>query len=119
MVSKHTSKLIAENTKDLEHINAQRRMWLYASSVVVLATLFLIFGWDWLDHFHSKSIWWLTASAILVLSVNWWYWTMRVMLRLLHHQKMEFHIITELILEIKEIRNEVRHLGVQNVDKQN
>lgn len=117
MVSKNTSRLIEENSQDLEQINAQRRMWLYASSVVVGAVLFLIFGWDWLDNFHSKSIWWVTASAIIILSVNWWYWTMRVMLRLLHHQKMEFHIITELIVEIKEIRNDVQHLGTHKVDK--
>jgi hypothetical protein len=116
MVSKNTTKLIEENTKDLEQINTQRRAWLYASSVVVVSAMFLIFGWDWLDNFHSKSVWWVTVSAIIILSVNWWYWTMRVMLRLLHHQKMEFHIITELIVEIKDIKNEVKQLANQEVD---
>lgn len=118
MVSNKTKRLIEENNKDLEQINAQRRVWLYASSVVVLATVFLIFGWNWLDHFDSKAVWWVTISSMLVLSVNWWYWTMRVMLRLINHQKIEFSIIAELLSDIKEIRKEVRQLSNQNVDKQ-
>ena len=118
MVSNKTKRLIEENNKDLEQINAQRRVWLYASSVVVLATVFLIFGWNWLDHFDSKAVWWVTISSMLVLSVNWWYWTMRVMLRLINHQKIEFSIIAELLSDIKEIRKEVRQLSNQNLDKQ-
>ena len=116
MISKNTTKLIEENSQDLEQIGAQRRMWLYASSVVIVAVMFLIVGWDWLDAFHSKAIWWFTASSIIILSVNWWYWTMRVMLRLLHHQKMEFHIITELVTEVKEIRGEVKQLANHELD---
>lgn len=118
MVSRKTQRLIDKNNQDLEQINDQRRTWLYASSIVVVAVIFLIFGWDWLDTLHSKTIWWLITSGMLVLSVNWWYWTMRVMLRLINHQKIEFAIITELLEDIKKIRNDVRQLGNQEVDKQ-
>lgn len=117
MTSKRTQRLIDENNRDLDQINEQRRTWLYASSVVVVAVVFLIFGWDWLDTLHSKTIWWLITSGMLVLSVNWWYWTMRVMLRLINHQKMEFAIITELLTDIKSIRKEVKQLADQELDR--
>lgn len=116
MVSKKTQRLIDNNNKDLEQINDQRRTWLYASSLVVVAVVVLIFGWDWLDTLHSKTIWWLITSGMLVLSVNWWYWTMRVMLRLINHQKIEFAIITELLDDIQVIRKEVRRLADQELD---
>lgn len=118
MTDKKTQLIVQQHAEELDKINQQRRTWLYASSVVVLATVFLIFGWDWLGEFHSKSVWWLTASVILILSVNWWYWTMRVVLRLLHHQKTEFHIISELVVELKEIRKDIKQLGNHNIDKQ-
>jgi len=117
MVSKKTQRLIDKNNTDLDQINDQRRTWLYASSLVVVAVVVLIFGWDWLDTLHSKTIWWLITSGMLVLSVNWWYWTMRVMLRLINHQKIEFAIITELLDDIQIIRKEVRRLADQELDK--
>jgi ABC-type proline/glycine betaine transport system permease subunit len=116
MVSKKTQRLIDQNNRDLEQINEQRRTWLYASSVVIISVLVLIFGWDWLDTFHSKTLWWVVVSLILIVSVNWWYWTMRVMLRLINHQKIEFSIISELLTDIREIRKEVRQLGAQELD---
>jgi hypothetical protein len=116
MTSKNTQRLIDENNRDLDQINEQRRTWLYASSVVVVAVVVLIFGWEWLDTLHSKTLWWLIASGMLVLSVNWWYWTMRVMLRLINHQKIEFAIIQELLTDIKIIRNEVKQLVDQELD---
>ena len=117
MISKKTNALIKKNTEDLEQINQQRRAWLYASSVVFVGIVCLIFGWDWIDDLHSKSIWWLIISLMLILSVNWWYWTMRVVLRLINHQKIEFEIIHELLYDIRGLKNEIRQLGDRNVDK--
>ena len=117
MISKKTKDLIEENDRDLDNINQQRRTWMYASSAVVVGIVLLIFGWEWLENFHSKSIWWVVVSGMLILSVNWWYWTMRVMLRLIRHQKMEFHIINELVHDIKELKIEIRQLGTRKLDK--
>lgn len=117
MISKKTKTLIEENDQDLEAINQQRRTWLYASSAVITAIVLLIAGWEWIDQFHSKSVWWVVVSFMLVIAVNWWYWTMRVMLRLIRHQKMEFHIISELVHDIKELKIEIRQLGTRKLDK--
>lgn len=117
MIRPKTKKLIEENTKDLEKINQQRRWWLLASSFVFTGIIMLIFAWDWLEGLHSKSIWWVIVSIMLILSVNWSYWTIRVMLRLINHQKLEFAIIYELLSDIKELKAEIKNLGNQDVDK--
>lgn len=119
MIRPKTKDLIEESTQDLEKINQQRRWWLLASSLVFSGIVLLIFGWEWIENLHSKLSWWAVVSMMLILSINWWYWTMRVMLRLVRHQKMEFHIISELIIDIKELKIEIRQLGTRKLDKDN
>lgn len=110
-------ELFKLNDQHLEKINNQRRRWLYASSIVLTGIIALIFAWDWLDHFHSQSIWWLVVSLMLLISVNWWYWTMKVVYKMLQHQKIEFGIIRELLVDIKEVKSEIKNLGNQYIDK--
>ena len=117
MVSRKTKKLIEQNEQDLDRINEQRRVWMYASSFVVLGIVLLIAGWEWIDQFHSKTVWWILTSTMLIISVNWWYWTMRVMLRLIRHQKQEFNIIAELLDDVKALRVNIKQLGNQDVDR--
>lgn len=117
MIGPKTKKLIEHNEADLEQINQQRRWWLLASSLVFSGIVILIFAWDIIDHLHSKSIWWVIVSLMLILSVNWWYWTMRVMLRLINHQKIEFTIIHELLADIRELKSDIKQMGNQNVDR--
>jgi small-conductance mechanosensitive channel len=111
------NRLFKLNDKHLERINQQRRRWLYASSIVFTGIIFLIFGWDWLDHFHNENIWWVVVSLALIISINWWYWTMRVVYKMLQHQKIEFTIIKELVSDIKEVKEEITKLGNQTIDK--
>lgn len=112
-----TKQLIEQQAKDLDKINNQRRMWLYASSVVVLGIVSLIFTWDWLDHFHSSQLWWLIISVMLVISANWWYWTMRVIRILLKHQKAEYDLLKCIIEDIGQAKDDIRFLADQYVDK--
>lgn len=107
---KRIKDLFAKHEQDLEELNAQRRKWLYASSIVLTGIVLLIFSWNWLDDLHSKSIWWIIISIILVISINWWYWTMRVVAKFLSQQKLSLTLIQELADDIKEIKNEVKHL---------
>ena len=111
------NKFFSDHEKDLQEVNKQRRRWLYASSIVFLGIVLLIFSWDWLDQFHSKSIWWVIVSLMLIVSVNWWYWTMRVVSRLVHHQKIEFSLIIELVKDIREIKSDVKELGRQELEE--
>lgn len=113
------NQFFEEHNKDLQEINNQRRKWLLASSAVFSGIIILIFAWDWIDQIHSKSIWWVIVSLMLILSVNWWYWTMRVVSRLMHHQKVEFGLIIELVRDIREIKADVKELGKQELGDQN
>ena len=98
-------------------MNDQRRSWLYASSLVFAGIILLIFGWNWLDEFHSKSIWWVVVSLMLLLSINWWYWTMRLVRKLLETKQEEHELLHFIIHNIREIKDDVRQLGSQSIDK--
>ena len=117
MIRSKTKRLIERNEQDLENINQQRRWWLVASSLVFLAIIGLILGWNFIEGLNSKPVWWALVSAMLIISVNWWYWTMRVMLRLIKHQQMEFAIIHELLFDIKGLKTDIKKLADQTLDK--
>lgn len=91
----------------LDKMSNQRIMWLYASSVVFLSIVFVIAAWDWLDSFQSKYIWWVIVSCMLVISVNWWYWTMRVIRHVIACQKIEYKLVREILAEISYIRSHI------------
>lgn len=112
-----TKKLLKQHTEDLNRINEQRRWWLYASSVVLFGIISLIFTWDWIEGLHSRSIWWLVVSTMLIISVNWWYWTMKVIRRIVEHQEIEFELIGVIITDIKEVKNDIQFLAPKNIDK--
>lgn len=109
------NKLIENHTKDMGVINKQRHNWLIASSIVYVAVIILIFGWDWITNTHQKSLWWIFISLTLLISVNWWYWTMAVISHLLTHQQQEVEFIKELLTDIKELQDIIKN----NIDKPN
>jgi uncharacterized membrane protein len=111
-----TNQLLEQHAKDLDKINNQRRIWLYASSVVMVGIVFIIFTWDWLDHFHSNQLWWLVISLMLIVSINWWYWTMRVIRILLQHQRVEYNLLHCILNEIELAKHELKGLVDQSVD---
>lgn len=112
-----TKKEIEQHEADLEKLHDQRRMWLWASSIVFWALIFIIFAWDWLDGFHSKSIWWVIVSCILIVSINWWYWTMRVVRKLIVHQAIEYGILKSILIDVSEVKSNIRDLRVKTIDR--
>lgn len=112
-------KLLKQHATDLERINRQRRIWLYASSVVVTGIVGLIFAWDWIDHFKSNSLWWVIISFILIISVNWWYWTMKVIRILLQHQEAEYELLACILNDVSEAKKDIKFLVTQDVDLPN
>lgn len=101
------AQLFQKNENDLTKIAIQRRKWLYASSIVWVAVIIIIFGWDWMTSTHQKSLWWIFISSTLIVCVNWWYWTMKNIYDILNHQATEYILIMELLHHIKEVRNEI------------
>ena len=111
-----TKRLLKKHADDLERINNQRRIWLYASSVVFVGIIGLIITWDWLDHFHSNTLWWGVISTIMIVCVNWWYWTMRVIRILLRHQQVEYDLLTCVLNDIDLAKKDLRYLVNQELD---
>ena len=109
-------ELIEDHQADLERMHDQRRNWLWASSIVFWAIVLIIFAWDWIDGFGSKSIWWVVVSAMLIISVNWWYWTMRIIRKLIAHQEVEYEILKSILLDIAEVKSDVRDLRIKTLD---
>jgi len=110
------NSLLQETNQEIDNINEQRRVWLYASSFTFVGIVFLVFAWDLLDSFHSKTVWWFILSLILIISINWWYWTMSIISKMLNHQKIEFEIIHDVIVDIRSLKKEIKELGRQEVD---
>lgn len=116
---KNPKNLIENRQLDLERMNDQRRTWLWASSVVFWAIIFIIFAWDWIDGLHSKSVWWFIVSCMLILSINWWYWTMRIIRKLIAHQAVEYDLLKSILVDLDKIKKDIRDLGNHSVDNDN
>ena len=111
-----TKELLAQHANDIERINRQRKGWLYASSVVMLGIVGLIFSWDWVSEIHSKSVWWVIISVMLIISINWWYWTMTVIRRMLDHQKVEYDLLSCILNDLVLAKEDIKFLVNHEVD---
>ena len=111
-----TEAEVVQHEADLEKLHDQRRKWLWASSIVFWAIVLIIFAWDWIDGFGSKSVWWVIVSAMLIISINWWYWTMRVIRKLIVHQEIEYSILKSILIDIAEVKSDVRDLKIKTID---
>lgn len=108
--------ILTREEQELDKLNNQRRVWLWASSVVFWAIIFIIFFWDWIDHLGSKSVWWFIVSCMLILSINWWYWTMRIVRKLIHHQRVEYSLLRSIITDLGKIKRDVKNMSANSVD---
>ena len=89
-----TSKdILKKHSKYLDTVNIQRRWWLIASSIVYISTILLILLWDWISNLHMVSIWWGVISMILIITINWWYWTMHIIHKLINDRTIEIKMI--------------------------
>lgn len=101
------SAIFEKNVKLLIKINDQRRVWLRASSLIFSCIIFLMFGWEWLSGFNFNTIWWVIISLILIISINWWYWTVRLVLDIIESQDDVMNTTIELLNDIKEIKKHI------------
>ena len=95
---------LKQQAKDLTLIDGYRKAWLALSSLVVATVLGIIFGWNYIV---GQKLAWVASSCGLLISMVWWYWTMRLIRYLIHYKITESHILEEIIVEIKEIKQEI------------
>lgn len=96
-------ELVEKFRQDLESINKQRRVWLLLSSAVFVSIIVVIFSWNYVSDSH---LWWAVGSIGLIIAVNWWYWTMTLVRRLLCHQYNMVNVLEEISTDVKKIRLE-------------
>ena len=96
---------LQKHLKNLRQLDAERRHWLRVSGFVVLVVLGIIFEWN---HVVQDHLGWLIVSSGLPITVLWWYWTMRIVRHLLESKNDEYHILTDIVFSIKEIKQDIK-----------
>ena len=94
----------------LERIKAfknQRICWMKSSFVVAALVALTVTGWNWIV---SQHLVWAFATCSLVVSATWWYWTMSMVKDLIELKQDEAVILSDLISDIKEMKEKVRQL---------
>lgn len=99
-------KKLLKHIQNFNLFNNQRKAWLVLSAFVVSAVAFIIVD---RNQINLKMMW-LLASGGCLTSVVWWYWTMRIIRQLIDHRKEESKILHEVIVAIKEIKEDVKKL---------
>jgi len=98
--------MIATHQKEIDTLNYQRRLWLYGSNLVFILVIVIIYILH--DDKELEFFWWAVGSVGLVISVNWWYWTMRVINTLLNHRDNECIILSEIITEMTDVQKFIK-----------
>lgn len=103
-------EIIHKFRKNLTKLNKHHKLWLIFS-IISLLTIFLIFIlWDFIVEKNSDLLTWGTISSGITLSIIWWYWTMHLVRRMLNYQHSMIDILSEITVDIKEIKIEVSDL---------
>lgn len=102
---------ILNNLKSLNNLNRERIFWLRMSAFVVIVSLLIVFNWTVL---LKNNLIWLIGGGGILIAVIWWYWTMGIIRKLIGFKTVETEIMTELISDIKEIKQDIRKTFSQN-----
>ena len=105
---------LQQNISQLKQFNRQRKLWLFLSFFVISSILGIVFDWN---HIQKYQLEWSLGTAGLVVAAVWWYWTMRLIRHLIEQKTTECEILTELVVEIKTIKEEVRTSLTNPIDK--
>lgn len=102
---------ILNNLKSLNNLNRERVFWLRMSAFVVIVSLLTVFNWTFLI---KNNLIWLIGGGGILIAVIWWYWTMSIIRKLIGFKTVETEIMSELISDIKDIKQDVRKNFTQN-----
>ena len=109
-MTEHKQQLISKFKSDIIRLNDQRQRWLTFSSVIFVGVILIIFFSDTINNLHSNTIWWAIGSVGLLVSVNWWYWTLTLIRRVLQHQIDTVVILNEITNDVKDIKTDITDL---------
>lgn len=90
---------------DLKKIISQIKAWVASGVVVLIFVLLASFN---LAKTDSLAIGWVLIIMGLIGSIGWWIWTMSIIYQLIKQRIRETHLITDLIDQIRDIKNEIK-----------
>lgn len=99
-------KKLYNHLKHLKAFNQQRKAWLVLSTFVTGTIIAVTADWN---NIEARLLW---ALALLgtIITVTWWYWTMRIIRQLIEHREEESEILHDVVVSIREIKEEVKKL---------
>jgi type III secretory pathway component EscU len=100
--------------KHLKAFDRQQKLWLVLSGLVVIAVSDIVFNWTTVTG--SYLIWILVSFGLLV-AVVWWYWTMRLIRQLIDYRLEESEILQDIVIDIRDIKKEVKEYTAELIDK--
>jgi magnesium-transporting ATPase (P-type) len=105
---------LQQHLKKLHQYDNERKGWLILSGFVAATVFGITYNWNLV--IESNNIW-LFGTTVLILTVIWWYWTMKVISHLIQSKTDEYTVLTEIVKDIKIIRENIRFTVTEPVDK--
>jgi membrane protein YdbS with pleckstrin-like domain len=108
-----------EKTKLTQHLtrlkkfDTERKGWLILSAFVVVSVIGTIFNWKFIIDEHLV---WLIVASGLTLAVCWWFWTMKLIRHLLESKTVEYEILDDLVITLRDIKEDVKK-SMKSIDK--
>ena len=103
--------VLEQYKKDIAKIQYQKTTWQLISCFSFLLIIFLIIYWDWIEHFQSNSLWISIAIFTAIVTGTWWYWTLKIIRRIIYHQEIEFDLIFSIQEDLKDLRSNIQELN--------
>jgi len=97
----------------LKKFDTERKGWLILSAFVVVSVIGTIFNWKFIIDEHLV---WLIISIGFSLAVCWWYWTMKLIRHLLESKTVEYEILDDLVITLRDIKEDVKK-SMKSIDK--
>lgn len=94
-------KKLINNLKNLNKLNKERIFWLRISVFVVLMSVLTVLNWDYVI---STNIIWILVSIGITITIVWWYWTMRIIRKLISFKTSEVELLNDLINDIRSLK---------------
>lgn len=101
--------LLSIHIEKIKKLEYQRRRWIILGLIFVLYLCLL--GFNWNPNSPINVIFWIVSGAtIATVSIVWWIWTMMLVNSILSSQVEEITILSEIVQEIKSVKDEINNL---------
>lgn len=84
--------------------NYWRRHRLYASLLIIITFIGIIVSWVYIASVKLNVMWWGIISISLIVIVNWLYWTICELDRIVRSIDNEYYILNEISTDLAHVK---------------